>query len=290
MNKQILDLYTDYIISSFSKTTATGLSRLLDGVITHDVVTNFLAEEELTSKDLWKEVKKDVRQIESEASCLVFDDTIVEKPSSGENEIVCYHWDHCKNSNVKGMNLLNCIYYSQGVRLPIAYETVRKEEQFLDPKTKKMKRRSRVSKNELLRSMLQTATQNRVQYRYVLTDIWFAASDNMIFIKKKLKKDFVMAMKSNRQVAVSQKNKLNGCYMSIESLPFKEEEPLKVYLKELDFPVLLIKQIFTNKDASEEIFICSVVTSPSISPKFKHSIKKDGVLRSFTNRSNPTRD
>ncbi len=36
MNKVLLDLYADYLISSLSQTTATGLSRLLDGVLTHD--------------------------------------------------------------------------------------------------------------------------------------------------------------------------------------------------------------------------------------------------------------
>ena len=31
MDRQFLDLYTDYLISSFGKVTATGLSELLDG-------------------------------------------------------------------------------------------------------------------------------------------------------------------------------------------------------------------------------------------------------------------
>ena len=31
-----LDLYTDYLLSSFGKTSATGLSNLLDGVVKHD--------------------------------------------------------------------------------------------------------------------------------------------------------------------------------------------------------------------------------------------------------------
>ena len=40
MNKEILDLYTDYLISSFGQTTATGLSKLMSGDIPI-TVTNF---------------------------------------------------------------------------------------------------------------------------------------------------------------------------------------------------------------------------------------------------------
>jgi hypothetical protein len=39
----IFDLYTDYLITSFSYTTATGLSDLVDNTISHDPVTRFLS-------------------------------------------------------------------------------------------------------------------------------------------------------------------------------------------------------------------------------------------------------
>ncbi|MDR2756464.1 MAG: hypothetical protein LBC20_12220 [Planctomycetaceae bacterium] len=34
-----LDLYTDYLLSSVGRTTSTGLSRLLDGYLSHDQIT-----------------------------------------------------------------------------------------------------------------------------------------------------------------------------------------------------------------------------------------------------------
>ena len=40
--KTDLDLYTDYLLSSFGQTTATGLSALLDQAVSHDDVTRFL--------------------------------------------------------------------------------------------------------------------------------------------------------------------------------------------------------------------------------------------------------
>ena len=43
MNHQLLDLYSDYLISSFGATTATDLSAMLEGEVSHDQITRFLA-------------------------------------------------------------------------------------------------------------------------------------------------------------------------------------------------------------------------------------------------------
>ena len=69
MDKKLLDLYSDYLLSSFGATTATGLSSLLDGQISHDQVTRFLSQAEYTSKELWHQVKSVVRTIEREDGC-----------------------------------------------------------------------------------------------------------------------------------------------------------------------------------------------------------------------------
>ena len=76
MDKKLLALYSDYLLSSFGATTATGLSSLLDGQISHDQVTRFLSQAEYTSKELWHQVKSVVRTIEREDGVLIFDDTI----------------------------------------------------------------------------------------------------------------------------------------------------------------------------------------------------------------------
>src|SRR3954454_10409982 len=49
MNRDLLELYSDYLLSSFSYTTATGLSAMTGGVVSHDKISRFLAEEELNS-------------------------------------------------------------------------------------------------------------------------------------------------------------------------------------------------------------------------------------------------
>ena len=85
----LLDLYTDYLLSSFGKTTATGLSGVVDGAVSHDVITRFLSGSDFTNKSLWKIVKPLVREHESKAGCLIFDDVIVEKAYTDENDLIC---------------------------------------------------------------------------------------------------------------------------------------------------------------------------------------------------------
>jgi len=88
MDTKMLDIYSDYLISSFSYTTATGLSKALAGTISHDKITRFLAKDDYDSRQLWKLVKKSVRKIESPEGVLIFDDTIEEKPYTDENDLI----------------------------------------------------------------------------------------------------------------------------------------------------------------------------------------------------------
>ena len=80
MNKELLELYSDYLLSSFGATTATGLSGMLEGEVSHDRITRFLSSEDYDSKTLWRLVKPMVREIECEDGVLIFDGTIQEKP------------------------------------------------------------------------------------------------------------------------------------------------------------------------------------------------------------------
>ena len=124
---------------------------------------------------------------------------------------------------------------------------------FIDQKTGKGKRRSSVTKNQLMQKMLSVAQHNRVLYDFVLADSWFSSADNMRFTKKVLKKEFIFALKSNRSAALSLEDKLQGKFSPIDSLPLNEGTPISVYIKGLDFPVSLVKRFFTNKDYSEGV-------------------------------------
>jgi hypothetical protein len=103
MNKDLLELYSDYLLSSFSYVTATGLSQMTGGEVSHDRITRFLASEEMDSRALWRLVKPLARQVEGDDGVLVIDDTIEEeKPYTDESELVCWHYDHFKGSIRQG--------------------------------------------------------------------------------------------------------------------------------------------------------------------------------------------
>jgi hypothetical protein len=55
---------------------------LVDNAISHDPVTRFLSQQDFTSKELGKVIKKTVREIEMGEGVLIFDDTLQEKPHS----------------------------------------------------------------------------------------------------------------------------------------------------------------------------------------------------------------
>jgi len=105
MDREFLELYSDYLLSSFSYTTATGLSIMTEGEISHDKVTRFLNEGDFSSKDLWKLIKPTIREIENYNGIVAIDDTIEEKPYTEENEIVNWYHDHAKGRSVKGVNI-----------------------------------------------------------------------------------------------------------------------------------------------------------------------------------------
>ncbi|WP_461256522.1 hypothetical protein [Treponema sp. R80B11-R83G3] len=111
MEGELIDLYSDYLLCSNRQTTATGLSKLTGGLISHDTITRYLSGEAMGSKRLWLKVKKLVRSHENEEASLVFDDTIIEKQYMDENDIVCWRWDHHDGRNVKGINLLTAFLH-----------------------------------------------------------------------------------------------------------------------------------------------------------------------------------
>jgi DDE superfamily endonuclease len=259
VNKELHDLYTDYLISSFGPTTATGFSRLLEQEISHDQVTRFLASQAKTSTDLWRIAKPLVRQVESDDGVLALDDSIVEKPYTDENELICWHWDHSQNCNVKGINFLTAFYVTAQAGLPVAFDLVTKTETYIDAKTGKQKRRSSLTKNERFRMLLHVCVHNQIRFRYVLSDSWYAAADNFIYIKNVLKKEFIMPLKSNRKVALSEEEKKHGQYQALSTLDLPEGATRQIWLEGVDFPLLLAKQVFTNEDGS--VGILYLVTS-----------------------------
>lgn len=268
-NKELLDVYSDYLISSFGQTTGTGLATLMDGRVSHDRIQRFLAQQEFTSADLWQIVKPHVRAIERSEGAdgyIIVDDSISEKPYTDENDIVAWHYDHAHQCMVKGINFLSAIYQApqRDVTLPVGFRLVEKTEQYVDKKDGKTKRRSPISKNEHYQTLLRQAKHNRILFRFVLNDVWYASAENMRLVKEELAKEFIMPLKTNRKVALSREDKQHGRYGRVDGVPLEEGEVCEVYLEGVEFALLLCKQVFINEDggSATQYLVCSDVPGP----------------------------
>ena len=261
MKKADLDLYTDYLLSTFGATTATGLSAMVDGDVSHDQITRFLSAQEYTSKDLWQQVKATVRSVEREDGVLIFDDTIQEKAWTDESELMCWHFDHCSGRTVRGINLLNALYYCNGVSIPVAFELVKKPIQYSDIATKKLKRKSDKTKNEMMREMIQTCIHNSLKFRFVLMDSWFSSEENFEFITDK-GRHFIAALKDNRLIALSEEDRKKKRFVRVDELDFPGQTAVQGWLKGYAKAVLVARQVFKNKDGSTGILhlVCSDLT------------------------------
>ena len=261
MKKADLDLYTDYLLSTFGAATATGLSAMVDGDVSHDQITRFLSAQEYTSKDLWQQVKSSVRSVEQEDGVLIFDDTIQEKAWTDESELMCWHFDHCSGRTVRGINLLNALYYCNGTSIPVAFELVKKPIQYSDLATKKLKRKSDQTKNEMMREMIQTCIQNALKFRFVLMDSWFSSEENFEFITDK-GRHFIAALKDNRLIALSEEDRKKKRFVRVDELDFPEQTAVQGWLKGYAKAVLVVRQVFKNKDDSTGVLhlVCSDLT------------------------------
>lgn len=263
--ENLLDIYTDYLISSTCQTSATGLSKLVDNAITHDSITRFLSNSNFDSKTLWQSVKPLIREHQSEDACLVFDDCMIEKQYTDENELICWHWDHAKGRSIKGMNLLSAFYVTQKdtqsrvIRIPVMFELILKTVLTCLIKTRKVERKSPITKNEMMLEMIQQCIHNQLKFKYILADSWFASTNNMHFINEK-KKVFIFDLQDNRLgILASDLQLLNGTekpskksqWTNIKLLEIPNNSTVSVWLKDMDFPILLTKQAFTDEDSLE---------------------------------------
>lgn len=256
--------------------TATDFSKLVENKMSHDVITDLLNSKEKGSKELWKIVKPLVRQEETENACIVFDDTLLEKPHSEENALVNFHYDHTDGTMKKGINIISCLYHSNKpveintLKVPIAFEIIKKDQLSINSKTGKEQWKSAKTKNEMMIEMFEMAIKNQVKFKYVLADSWYGSSDNMEKIDKK-GKYFVFALKSNRLVSVEKQAWKTIKWQKISEMEIPENKPMLLYIKDLSIRVLVCKQVF--RDGNEIIGINYLVTNQQdMSAELAHEI------------------
>ena len=129
--------------------------------------------------------------------------------------------------------------------LPVGIAFIKKDIVYTDNKGKE-KRKSSLSKQQHFRELVSNS-RDKLRFRYVLSDSWFGCADNMRFIAEDCGSDFIMALKENRKVALNKEDKLSGKYISIKEA-VSEGCVRSVYVEQLDFPILIAKQVFKDGD------------------------------------------
>ena len=94
-----------------------------------------------------------------------------------------------------------------------------------------------------------------------------------------------MDVKSNRLAALSDKDRNVGRWTRLDELDIAIKTLVKVYLKDLEIPVLFCKQIFTNKDKSTGENVFGDKHLELSSNDSQCSIKKDGALKNIIKAS-----
>ena len=248
---QILELYSDYLLAQNNQATATGLSKMTNGRISHDQITRFLNKKPFDSRDLWAYVKSVVIQKkQSKKGVLILDDTIQEKPYTKENKAVCWHYDHAKQKTVKGINIITCMFERKSTSVPVGYEIITKTIHYKDEKTGRERRKAQETKNERFRRLIYQSHKNNVPFEHVLADSWYCSKENMNFINK-LDKKFIFAIESNRLICFNdQKGTEKRHYLQLRNANLKANRPYSVSVKGINYPLTLLKKVFKNGDGS----------------------------------------
>jgi len=190
---------------------------------------------------------------------LIFDDTIQEKAWTDESELMCWHYDHCSGRNVKGINLLNALYHCNGASIPVAFELVKKPFQYCDLKTRQVKRKGKVTKNELMRQMIATCIRNALPFHFVLMDSWFSSEENFDFITNK-GRHFIAALKDNRLVALTEEHRKKKRFVRVDELDFPEQTAVQGWLRGYAKAVLVSAKSLQTKTAAQGYCIWFAVT------------------------------
>ena len=228
--------YVQYLLSTPSNRTCTYLADHLDGV-SHDTVSDFLRQERVTARDLWRLVAGLIQ--DGPDACLIVDDSVQDKRYARFIELVKRQWSGAVGGLVRGIGIVNLVHSAgpqqpDGDFYPIDYRVYAPD---VDGKTK----------NEHFRDMLvQAVADKRVQARTVLFDAWYASVENLKLVHR-LDLTFYTTLKANRLVSLSPQTG----YVHLETLDWTRqdvEHGLSVKLKELPFRVRLFKVVATNGD------------------------------------------
>ena len=224
--------YIEYLINTPVNYTATNLAQHIEGV-SHDSITDFLRTQRITASSVWESAKRLIH--DTEASYLIVDDSVQEKPHARAIELVGKHYSGNKHGVVQGINVVNLVHSTgEGEFYPIdfriyapAYDTLSKNDHFL--------------------AMLKSAFEIRgIQAKYVLFDSWYSGVENLKYIHRQ-HRIFYTTLKSNRLISLSKE----GGYIHLSAISWTAQQlqtGISIKLKEVPFRVTLFKVVTAHGD------------------------------------------
>lgn len=233
--------YVEYLISTFGNYTGSHLAEHL-GDVSHDVITDYLRSERLTSRSLWELVAPLIA--DGPDAFLILDDSVQDKRYSRFIELVKRQYSGAAHGLVRGIGVVNLVHSTgaAGDFWPLDFRIYAPD---ADGKTK----------NEHFREMLVRAVADKgLQAKTVLFDSWYAAADNLKLIQR-LGLSFFTTLKENRLVSLSKE----GGYIHLDQIewpPERLQHGVLVKLKEVPFQVRLFKLVATNGDIDWVITNC----------------------------------
>lgn len=178
--------YCQYLLVSQINYTLTNFADHTD-TFSHDAVNRYLAEEKLTPRLVWDNVKGQLE--DSPKGYLLFDDTVIDKRHSFAIELVRRQWSGNAKKVIKGIGVVTCVYVN-----PETDTFWLIDYRLYDPQG------DGKSKLEHVEEMLaNTVYSKQLAFSTVLMDNWYAVKDLLLLIER-LGKVYYCPVKSNRKV------------------------------------------------------------------------------------------
>ena len=178
--------YCQYLLNSHINYTLTNLANHL-GEISHDQINRYLKMEDLSSQDLWRNVKKEI--VESLEGYLIFDDTVINKKYAQKIELVRRQYSGNEHKVIRGIGIVNCIYFN-----PHTEQFWIIDYRIYDPDSDKK------SKIDHVEDMIfNLVNKKKLPFKTVLMDSWYATQRLMALIDN-MGKNYYCPLKTNRLV------------------------------------------------------------------------------------------
>lgn len=212
--------YCQYLLSSQINYTLTYFADHSEKY-SHDTINRLLAEDKMTPRLVWENVKGDVKQVAG--GYLVFDDTVSDKRYARQIELVRRQYSGNAHGVIRGIGIVTCVYVN-----PETEEFWLIDYRIFDPDG------DGKSKLDHVHEMLTNCVyQKQLRFRGVLMDSWYATRTLMLSIEQ-LHKVYYCPLKDNRLVDDS-----DGVhpYQRIDTLTWNAQEQQQGKLIKIkDFP------------------------------------------------------